>query len=266
MNSPLCRLVGIMAVLCQVSLPLAGCARSGAEAPAARGQASSPPAKAPPVTSDPATRVPSVGGEETIEAYMVEHFVLTTLARNALIVGRLETTRQALGALADHSYADTTPGDWRPWVDRLQAAARQVRSAKTPDEVARAVAGTASVCGECHRSRGRGPDFPQDYDADDDQGLSNTLSDRMERHVWAADRMWEGLTAPSDIAWNAGAGEVASLPSRPPTGKAPLPAGFAAALGEVRAIGSRARLAKQTAERVQIYARFIATCAPCHQR
>jgi cytochrome c553 len=197
---------------------------------------------------------------------MVEHFVIASYARDAVITDHLGALRRALGALADYKYEHVAPGSWQPWIAKLQAAARPGAGAETLEEAARATASTAAVCGECHMASANGPHFTADYAADGDGGLSNTLSDRMERHVWAANRMWEGLIAPSDVAWRAGSNELASLPLKAPKEKPPLAPGFVRELRQLRELGDRARGATEPAERVQIYARLLTSCAQCHER
>src|SRR5262245_53079650 len=100
----------------------------------------------------------------------------------------------------------------------MQAAARRGADAESNGgmAIALALANTAAVCGQCHAAAGSGPSFPEADDADAELGLSDTLGDRMERHAWAANRMWEGLIAPSDSAWRAGSAELASVPQRAP--------------------------------------------------
>lgn len=197
---------------------------------------------------------------------MVEHFVLATYARDAVITGHLGALRRALGALADYKYEHVSPGDWKPWIARMQAAARPGASATTLDEAALAVANTAAVCGECHREHRAGPQFPKDDDPDGEAGLSNTLSDRMERHVWAANRLWEGLIAPSDPIWRMGSAELANVPLKAPKEKPALSSQFVQQLRQVRELGDRARGASEPAERVAVYARVLSTCARCHEQ
>jgi hypothetical protein len=75
--------------------------------------------------------------------------------------------------------------------------------------------------------------------------------------------MWEGLTAPSDSAWQAGAEALANLPLEAP--KSVHEPQVAAALREVRDLGQRALDATSLKDRADAYGLFLSTCANCHQ-
>jgi cytochrome c553 len=203
---------------------------------------------------------------EDLGSYMVEHFVIVTYARDAIIMGNVAEMRRALGALADYKYEHVMPGDWQPWISKLQAAARPATTAKTLLAASQAIANTAAVCGECHIARGSGPQFPTADRQEPDSGLSNTLSQRMERHAWAADRMWEGLIAPSDAAWHEGVSELSTMPSKAPIEEPALSPEFMQELREIRALGAEARRAHDATGRAALYARVLTTCAGCHER
>lgn len=249
---------------------IGACAHSEPPAPqrpAAKPLEQAPAAAAPAAEAATAPAPPTPVPEgDTIESYMFEHFAIANYARDALITGRIGPVRRALGALSEHRYEDVSPGEWRPWIAKLQLAAKPAATAETIEDAARAVANTAAVCGECHQARGAGPHFPEDYDPDSEMGLSNSVFDRMERHVWAANRMWEGLIAPSDRAWRAGSAELANVPLKAPRRNPPLSAAFSADLRSLRELGDQARSMLEPAERAQAYARFLVRCAQCHQR
>jgi cytochrome c553 len=88
----------------------------------------------------------------------------------------------------------------------------------------------------------------------------------MDRHAWAADRMWEGLIAPSDAAWHEGVSELATVPSKAPKEQPALAPEFVRELREVRALGAEARRAHDASGRAALYARVLTTCAGCHER
>jgi len=86
----------------------------------------------------------------------------------------------------------------------------------------------------------------------------------MYRHMWAADRLWEGLTGPSDEAWRAGAQALVRAPEQAPRTQPPLPPRFVSALRQVRELGQRALEADSLADRANVYGVFLASCASCH--
>ena len=82
----------------------------------------------------------------------------------------------------------------------------------------------------------------------------------MVRHLWAADRMWEGLVGPSDDAWLAGSSALAgslSLPSGNVRGPEEL-------LRQVGALAGEAETATGQEARAEIYGRLLGTCSQCH--
>ena len=206
-----------------------------------------------------ATPAPS----EDITAYMAEHFAVVTWARDAVIKGNLDALRRPLLALADYQYQSVAPGGWLPALAKLQQAARLTADAKTLDLAATGVATIGRICGDCHRDTHGGPHFIGGH-RETKSPTSDTLGTRMYRHMWAADRLWEGLTGPSDEAWRAGADALARAPEKTPRADPPLPPRFATALLQVRELGQRALEADSLADRANVFGVFLASCAGCH--
>jgi len=200
---------------------------------------------------------------ESIGNFMTEHFVIATLARDAVIKGKLTELRGPLRALADYRYTDVALGGWTEQIAQLQQAARLTSEAKTLEQAATGVAAMARVCGACHVAGGRGPadiESPREHKAP----KADDLAIRMYRHMWAADRMWTGLTTPSDDAWLAGAAALTHAPLKTPADAPVPPPGFGVALDEVRELGKRAAEVSTRDERANVYALLLATCANCH--
>jgi cytochrome c553 len=200
--------------------------------------------------------------EGRIEDYMLDHYVITMLSRDAVIGGSLDGLREPLLAFAEHPYKDVATGGWIAAMTQIQEAARLTANAPTLELAATGVATMARSCGECHRQAGGGPVFVQLPAAR--SRVSDTVGTRMRRHMCAAERLWEGLVGPSDDAWNDGAAVLARISTDAPASDAPLPAGFTAALNEVQALGQQALEASSAAERSNVYGRFLASCASCH--
>ncbi|MGD8863088.1 MAG: hypothetical protein PVI30_23945 [Myxococcales bacterium] len=201
--------------------------------------------------------------ERSVDSYMAEHFAVATWARDAVINGNLEVMRDPLMELARYEYASVVPGGWLPRVAQMQQAARITAQARTLDLAATGVATMARVCGECHAEQDGGPEFATGFRTGR-QPDHDTLASRMYRHMWAADRMWEGLTGPSDEAWRAGAEALAKAPLSRPDAEPPLPDGFADALSQLRDLGVAATEADSIARRADVYGMFLASCADCH--
>jgi hypothetical protein len=200
-----------------------------------------------------------------IEDYMTDHFVIATWSRDAVINGVLEALREPLDAIADFDYSAVTPEEWMPRVSRMQAAARATATAPSLTIAAAGVAAMAAECGDCHAEHRKGPYFGPDIKAPKTPP-PDSLGERMQRHLWAADRMWEGLTGPSNEAWNAGASALARAPGGSPASELPLPADFVERLTDLRRLGKSALEVRRPEQRAKTYGLLIASCAGCHAR
>jgi hypothetical protein len=227
---------------------------SCAHADGAKPAPAAPPAR---IASQPAL------DHDDIAAFMAEHFIVITRVRDSVINGELGGLREPLQDLAAYEDRTAKSGDWTPFLADLQQAARTTAEAKTLDVAANGVATMARLCGECHRAKASGPQFPEEKRT---AGAVNSLEERMQRHIWAANRMWEGLTAPSDDAWNAGADVLANTQLQAPATQPALSSTAVSALTAVREIGVRARAATTSRDRAETYGSLLATCANCHSR
>jgi cytochrome c553 len=199
---------------------------------------------------------------DSIQTFMLEHFVIATWARDSVIDGDIEGLRMPLDALADYSYRSVAPGGWMRGIAQLQAAARLTADANTLEAAARGVAAMGRVCGECHREQG-GPDVKH-YKPERKGPKSDSYEARMFRHAWAVERLWEGLTSPSDEAWVAGAAALSHAPSAAPTAEPALPPTVVQKLTLVRQLGSKAARADSFEAREKVYGELLVTCAHCH--
>lgn len=191
---------------------------------------------------------------------MQDHFMITSWARDAVIAGSLEELRGPLTALAANRYDDIPTGGWVASIAQLQAAARLTSNAATLDVAAMGVATMARVCGECHVKNHGGPALPSPPDPVA-KAAADTVGDRMGRHMWAAELLWQELTGPSDVSWKAGAKRLVAAPAELDD---ELPESFNRELREVQALGQSAREAATLVERADVYGLLIATCTDCH--
>lgn len=192
------------------------------------------------------------------ERLMRLHFKETALVRTAIVNGALTDTVAPAAALSKMEGLGTIPAAWRPSIDAMQSAARRIGQSSDMPGAAAALADVGAACGSCHRGLG-GPKAKFDAAPTGDDSMSG----RMKRHVWATERMWEGLYVPSDASWKAGVDALSGEP-------------FAKDLldkGGVHARSSAARFktlvatagAKQKPdERAKLYAALLETCSACH--
>jgi mono/diheme cytochrome c family protein len=206
-----------------------------------------------------------VAAQPTLQGHMEANFDLALSARDGIIAGSLIQAKDAAVKMAEHDYAVVLPAEWMPGVERMQSVARELAVAENLEQGAVKVATLAQTCGECHATfeshdHGRAVEGSKTG-----FGQSENVHDRMMRHQRAADGFWFGLTMPSNEAWKSGAQALLDAPAAP-VGKDGKPVGEAmmSRLEEVRGIARRALTADATADRVGLYAEFLAKCSSCH--
>lgn len=180
-------------------------------------------------------------------------------AREAILRNDGDVIRTELGWfdawLAAQGQAGTPPTTPAP-VDAGQEA-----------ELARAgalvLARVGETCGACHGMTGRGPTYELLAQPTDTSGVVP----HMRRHLWVTDRLWEGLSGPSELRWQAGLTALLArpLPDEGFEGREEDLASPAAELGPwLRRIGLVALRTGDPGERAELYADLLTTCAECH--
>jgi mono/diheme cytochrome c family protein len=202
----------------------------------------------------PAEATPAVEPPTPVAKLMGKHFLRAREAMDLIIAGDLETTRAALAEVRDHHVPDV-PDAWVPMLADVRATADEGAAATNIGEAVAAVARLAEACGACHTRHGGGP-IPEEM-------LLPPL-DGMARHRWTTDMMWLGLLTPSDLAWRAGASELASRGVSP--GSQPIEE---ERLARWRPVVEKAATAAVEAEvparRADALAEVMAACAGCHR-
>lgn len=145
----------------------------------------------------------------------------------------------------------------------MQREAQGLVAAQEIGEAAAKAASLAAVCGECHRALGVGP-RPEVLDPPD---RVEGVVPHMMRHQWAAERMWEGLIAPSDKAWARGAEVLAESPMHAEdlTENVELPEEIVALRNRVHELAGSGKAVREPAHRAALYGEFLASCATCHK-
>jgi len=197
-----------------------------------------------------------------LAAHMQEHFTQAKAIQEAVIDGDLEGLRSAAQWVADHQLAEGLPEGWEPYVTEMQRAARQALEATDVSTAAAAAATIAENCGSCHLEVGARPllvlgsEVPQDP----------ATVPHMLGHLWGADRMWEGLIVPSDVAWANGVAPLAGDPLQPESlsDHAEYADDLQTLAIRVHELAAAGRAAEGQEARAAIYGEFIATCAECH--
>jgi cytochrome c553 len=190
---------------------------------------------------------------------MEGHYAQVGTVKDAVVRGDLEAAREPARWLAEHPQHPDLPQGVNSPMEDMRVQARSVVRAVDVADAARATAEMAAACGRCHRAAGAGPDPVLWTMAPTGQ----TPPRQMERHLWAVDRMWEGLVAPSDRQWQQGATALVDDPLfQEAAAGGPEVARLAR---EVHDLGVTA-LQRPQDGRAGVYGRLLSTCVTCHRQ
>jgi hypothetical protein len=190
---------------------------------------------------------------------MQAHFTDALLIRKAVISGRPQQAAAPAEALAKAENLDNLPPGWRQFVEPMQQTARRITDSTSAEQAAAATADLGVACGNCHLKRG-GPKAS----SAPPPGEGTTLTDRMQRHVWATERLWEGLTVPSTKAWDAGANALSANPFPVEIlNKGGVHTRSAAS--DFAKLVVKAPTRKTVEERAALYAELLLVCGSCHR-
>ncbi len=195
-----------------------------------------------------------------VRLHMHENFGMLRTIEQLLIHGKLDAARALANAIA---YAPDEPG-MEPFAKRataVRARALELANAQTIDDAVRKEAQMAAACAQCHVDAGVLPEFsPPPREPPDDP----TLQARMARHLWASDRLWEGLVGNSDDSWRDGLTMLAATPLPFPDGKVEERRALARQLQRLAVSARQAQATDQLRDRAHWYGEILATCAACH--
>ena len=211
-----------------------------------------------PVPAPPARPAPVDGG---LQAHMRDHFESIRSIERAIVVGDLPQARDQAVKLASHQ-SNPEIESYSQEVQAVRDAAAAIAASETHADMAIGAAVLASQCGHCHLLTSSITSFEwTEAPASNQSG-----AERMQRHRWAMDRLWEGLVGPSEQSWTAGA----ALLGQAPASATGLPLGdmsegdAKARLTNLAELGRKASSATDQAERTAIYGELLATCSACH--
>jgi hypothetical protein len=240
------------ATVVTVVMMLAAACRGTSESPAvtASPEAANEGAAA---AASPSSRVP-IQQTSTVRKRMQDHFDKSLEIKAAVEKGNIEAVKGAATWLAATEWTPRLRPDWRPYMIAMQLAATEARNATDVIAAARALSRVGRTCANCHEDVG-GP------------AMDSAQPDVGPRpHAWAAERMWEGLIAPSASSWNKGAEVLFSADLRGVGADAqPRDAAKISRLeSKVREL-ARIAITVDAQQRATVYAELVVTCSSCHE-
>ncbi len=187
-------------------------------------------------------------------SHMSAHYGQVHVIQEAVVAGNVDGTRGAARWLSTHP-GQEFPATAGPALEAMRNEARTMLRQNDILAVARTLGRMGVSCGSCHTALGANVTFP----LEEPPASSANPASQMLRHAWAMDRLWEGLSAPSDALWIAGAGALTSLP---------VDFGANAQANQLAArvheLSDAARAAPVARNRADIYGDLLETCALCH--
>lgn len=200
----------------------------------------------------------------SLVGHMHEHYTSVTEIQSAIIRGDLAAVREPAQWLAEHPAPIEVPAEWKPHLEAMRSAARAALEATDFTAAATAASQMAHACGNCHTANNISGQFPWLTTPEDEIG---NLA-HMQRHQWAADRMWEGLVGPSEDAWYQGTKLLLEGPLS--AEKLNTEDDNANSIGRmarrVHELAANGKVEYEALAKAKIYAEFLAVCAACHTR
>jgi hypothetical protein len=199
------------------------------------------------------------GHDMMVRFHMHENYALYAAVERLLLRGKLDDARdltRLIGLAPDEEGLST-------WADRVTAArglARSLADAPSVDEGCRRAARLAAACGSCHVATNAVPEFSHPPALPLDR---RTVESRMARHMWAVERIREGVIGGVDEAWRDGLEILSSAPLPWPATDADR-AALARRIREVSSAKRPGARAGTIDDRARMYGELLVTCAACH--
>lgn len=215
-------------------------------------------AAAPPPDRHPAPASRDIGSPPGAPSCpMISWVPHVNTARDAILKNDLPVIRAELRWMAA---SPSLPKNLTPPVTPSSATTTSAAESDEPRAAALFLGELGVTCGGCHQ--GHGPSIAEPTPPTPDAGVLP----HMHRHLWAIDRMWEGLMGPAELNWNQGVALLAGMDLDPSTfvgrDEQDTPAGYLAPW--IRRIGVESLRTGDVQMRGRLYGDLLATCAECH--
>lgn len=238
-----------------------GCSGRSAPEPA-QGSAATPGSATP---SEKAPAAPPadaavVAIDAGLKGHMRDHFAAVSDLQRALARGHLDQAKEDARWIVEHEEPDQL-ATWAMDVNAMKQAARDVLAAPDVPTAAAHVSHLGRSCSRCHEQTAAVVTFAWE----EPPGETSSLASQMQRHQWAARRLWEGLVGPNDGVWKHGAQVLATtqLDTTAASGGSPR-ADVTELAARVRALATKATTLDEQDDRAALYGELLSTCAGCH--
>lgn len=194
-----------------------------------------------------------------VRMHMHESFDLLRAIEKLLVRGNLDQARSFAQAIA-RAPDEPGLGAWTKQTAAVRDQAARLAQATTVEAGCEREAKLAAACAGCHLASGVVPEFrPPGREPPD----APTIEARMARHLWATDRLWEGIVGDADDSWLEGLDVLAQAPLDSPqiTGDRLV---FAQRLQQLADGARRTHASDALDDRARAYGQILATCAGCH--
>ena len=192
-----------------------------------------------------------------VQDHMQVHDAQGLALRDAVIRGDLQAIHAPAKWMAEHMADQVAPPDWAPHVQDMRTAAQAMASTDSLPDAARFLADMAGACAECHEKLSGPKIFLSEPPA-----KTTKMPEQMMRHVWATDRLWDGIVAPSEEAWVAGSNVLGDSPLN--IEEMTPDQDIHGLAAQLSTFGIAAGRAQTRAARVAVYGELMGTCATCH--
>lgn len=203
------------------------------------------------------------GPGETEVPEMHRQLSRTVDIQSGIVLGDVQRARSAATWIATHEEVEHFPAALDSYRAEIRGYAALIAQSENLEAMALRMGQVAVACGRCHEATKGGPRFV--LGTGPAQGTPE--AQRMIVHLWAADRMWEGLVGPSDEAWVAGAQALAS--SRIVAQESPPSSARTSQSEETYAkmefLVQEALAAATLEARGSVYGKLLSTCNGCHR-
>ncbi len=207
--------------------------------------------------------VPEREGVSPTQAHMFAHFDRAGEVHDALVRGELDRAKRAAEWIARHDEPLHISSEHPEFLTEMHGQAQALANSNFLKEASLAAAKMGQACGDCHDANEVSPRF---LIGTAPPGGSGPQAE-MARHVWASERMWEGLLGPGDDAWKWGAEALRSgwLDPREIVSNPEDAAAIRALIRHVYDLGNQAETAVDSGSRAALYGDFLNTCSECHR-